>query len=164
MMSTAAVKYESNVNVHDEALTLGKLAYQLCNHCKSTQYLPRSHCARCHGDRLQWLYSSLRGHIHSFTIVSRAPTAEFRSKVPYMIALVDMEEGFRLMVNVLDCAPDAVEIGSEIRITFRPTADGKDSSASGAGTVNDELLTYDKLVPGQVLGTGCDCVQTELAD
>lgn len=97
----------------------GVLRYQACERCGQVQLIPRSRCSGCHQDALAWHTSGGRGRILSHTTVYRAPTAAFREEVPYVIAIVDMEEGFRLTVNVKDGATVPLGIGHPVRITFR---------------------------------------------
>jgi len=97
----------------------GELRFQTCAHCGQVQRMPRSRCASCHKDALAWKTSAGRGKILSYTVVHRAPTPAFRDEVPYVIAIVDMDEGFRLMVNVKDGASASLAIGQPLRITFR---------------------------------------------
>jgi len=61
--------------------------------------------------------------VHSYTRVERAPSAAFKAQLPYGIVLVDMAEGFRLMLNVRDSLLDAVRIGAPIRVIFEATAE-----------------------------------------
>lgn len=98
-----------------------ELRYQRCQACALAQFPPGSVCTHCHSRRLSWRTSGGRGTIHSFTIVHRAPLAEFRADVPYVIALVDLDEGFRMMLNVRDVAPEAVSIGQRVRVIFEST-------------------------------------------
>lgn len=102
-----------------DGCAIGELRYQACGRCGHVQAIPRAFCSACqHGD-LQWRVSAGRGRILSHTTVHRAPTPAFRVDVPYVIALVDMDEGFRLMVNVLGGDSPAVAIGRPARIGFR---------------------------------------------
>jgi len=75
-------------------------------------------CRRCHKPILEWRKSNLTGEIHSFTEVVRAPSAAFRGDAPYFIALVDIDEGFRIMVNIPDAESADVAIGQRVRIFF----------------------------------------------
>lgn len=102
----------------------GKLIFQRCLSCGEAQFYPRPHCARCHGNKLRFETSSGRGTIHTFTIVHRAPTAAFKARVPYVIALVDLEEGFRLMVNLPGAEATAAAIGQAVRIVFPLVPEG----------------------------------------
>ena len=101
-----------------EGCATGRLRYQQCARCRSVQLIPRSLCASCHASDLDWKDSSAHGRILSFTIVHRAPTPAFRDEVPYVIAIVDMDEGFRLMVNVKDGAKAHLAIGQPVRIGY----------------------------------------------
>jgi uncharacterized OB-fold protein len=96
-----------------------KLRYQRCAHCGAVQLIPRALCSECRSRELQWRDSSRSGSVLSFTIVHRAPSASFKSELPYAIALVDMDEGFRLMVNVAGGADAPLRIGSRVSIGFR---------------------------------------------
>ncbi|ABE36738.1 hypothetical protein DR64_7587 [Paraburkholderia xenovorans LB400] len=96
-----------------------KLRYQRCARCGAVQLIPRALCSECQSLDLNWLDSDRRGSVLTFTIVYRAPSESFRSELPYAIALVDMDEGFRLMVNVSGGASAALQIGSRVSIGFR---------------------------------------------
>ena len=102
----------------------GVLAYQRCTSCGRAQFYPRAVCTRCQSDDLAWEEASGRGTIYSFTVVHRAPTPAFRPDVPYVIALVDLEEGVRIMANLLGAPPEAVAIGMAVRVVFEARGDG----------------------------------------
>jgi uncharacterized OB-fold protein len=68
-------------------------------------------------DRIAWFDASGRGTIYSFTVVHRAPPG-FTDSVPYVVALIDLAEGVRLMSNIVDCAPIDVRIGAAVQVTF----------------------------------------------
>jgi uncharacterized protein len=91
----------------------------MCSHCKKTQSIPRARCAYCFKDSLLWKQSERRGRILSFTIVHRAPTTAFRAEVPYAIAIIDMDEGFRLMANVKHGAQQELKIDQRVAIGFQ---------------------------------------------
>lgn len=102
-----------------EGCASGELRYQACTDCGAVQLLPRTLCASCHGAALEWRRSAGRGRILSHTTVQRAPTPAFRADVPYVIALVDLDEGFRLMVNVAGGEQAGLGIGAAVDIGFR---------------------------------------------
>ena len=58
-------------------------------------------------------------------MVRRAPTKAFRPDVPYVVALVDLADGVRMMMNLRECDPEAVHIGMKVRIVFEQGADGQ---------------------------------------
>lgn len=102
-----------------EGCAEGRLRYQQCARCASVQLIPRSLCSACQASELAWKESAALGRILSFTTVHRAPTPAFREEVPYVIAIVDIDEGFRLMVNVKDGARQPLAIGQPLRIGWR---------------------------------------------
>ncbi|WP_454695877.1 Zn-ribbon domain-containing OB-fold protein [Achromobacter aegrifaciens] len=101
----------------------GKLRYQTCADCGAVQRIPRSVCTHCHGLRLDWNESAGLGTVLSHTTVHRAPTPAFKTETPYVIALVDLDEGFRLMVNTRGGANPPLAIGQRVRIGFEPRGD-----------------------------------------
>jgi uncharacterized OB-fold protein len=103
-----------------EGCRRGELLYQYCRACGRAQFYPRALCAGCQGGGLEWRCSSGRGSIHSFTVVHRAPSEAFKTEVPYALALVDLEEGFRMMLNVRGADPESLRIGQPVRIVFEP--------------------------------------------
>lgn len=97
----------------------GELRYQTCSDCGTVQLIPRSICGHCQSRSLEWKRSSAVGTVLSFTVVQRAPSAAFRAEVPYAILLVDMDEGFRLMVNCDAELQPILAIGQKVRIGFK---------------------------------------------
>lgn len=95
-----------------------RLIYQSCRSCGHAQFYPRSICVRCEGRALDWRDAKAAGTVHTFTIVHRAPTPAFRADAPYVLALIDLDDGFRMMMNIVDCAPESVRIGMAVRIVF----------------------------------------------
>jgi len=91
-----------------------ELRYQRCPACGGVQFYPRPFCARCGGEP-RWEISAGRGTIYSVTTVARAPTPEFAALAPYDIALVELDEGFRMMAH----AAHGLTIGSRVRIGFQ---------------------------------------------
>ena len=96
----------------------GELRVQRCTVCGAMQFPPRSRCGACGSDRLEWVAVDPRGEVYSFTVVHRAPTTAFRPDVPYVVALVDVAPGARLMLNVTGCDVAQVHIGMPVRIEF----------------------------------------------
>ncbi len=107
-----------------DACARGVLTYQRCPACDHVQFPARPFCTRCRAAGPVEERSTGLGTIHSHTIVHRAPTPAFRDEVPYVIALVDLDEGFRLMANLRDCPLADLRIGLRVRVLFEPMADG----------------------------------------
>lgn len=94
-----------------DALARGEIAWQRCADCGAAQRLARYACTACGGTRLDWRVSGAQGTVFAVSVVSRAPTEEFRPLAPYGLALVDLDEGARLMGH----APVDLKIGERVR-------------------------------------------------
>ena len=77
-----------------------KLRYQCCNDCDEIVFFPRHHCTNCLSANLDWHESSGTGTIYSFSVVTVSRDPAFRDKTPYAVALVDLDEGFRMFTNI----------------------------------------------------------------
>ena len=92
-------------------LEKGELAYQFSPAAQRAVFFPRLVCPFTGSETLEWRVSKGRGTVHATTVVHPAEGA------PFNVALVDCDEGFRLMSRVEDTSPDAVKIG--MRVKFR---------------------------------------------
>lgn len=101
-----------------EACNRESLIYQTCRRCGYRQFYPRKVCKQCASEDLEWVEAQQRGTVHSFTIQYRAPTPAFREDVPYIIALIDLEDGIRMMMNIKNCNPEDLYIGMPVMIGF----------------------------------------------
>ena len=100
-----------------------ELLIQRCGDCGVNVFYPKLYCPNCLSPNMEWIRSSGRGKVYSFTtIYSYAPTA-FADSVPYTVAIVRLEEGVQMMSNVVDCAPDEVRCDMEVRVTFDDVTD-----------------------------------------
>jgi len=112
-------KPDADTQPYWDAAAEGGLIYQHCQSCDKPQFPPRSICAACHDSALEWRESRGEGTIATFTEVLRAPTAAFKELAPYVIALVDLDEGFRMMVNIVEGDMARLAIGARTRTVFR---------------------------------------------
>jgi uncharacterized OB-fold protein len=103
----------------------GCFEFQHCRSCGHRQFPPRLACTACHGTDLDWQQASGRGAIYSFTVVHRAPLEAFKADAPYVIAIVELEEGVRAMMNLRGTDPAEVTIGMPVEIFFEPTVQGQ---------------------------------------
>lgn len=102
----------------------GKLMLQRCQACGATWFLSRHLCASCWSDRIEPVEASGRGQVHSFTVIHRAPSAAFAGQVPYVVALIDLAEGPRMLANIVGSGARDVAIGEAVRVTFETRGDG----------------------------------------
>jgi uncharacterized OB-fold protein len=106
-----------------EAAARGELVYQECPACGHRQLYPRAVCAACAADP-EWRTASGRGVVHTFTVIRQNWVEPFRSLVPYVVAVVELEEGPRMMTNLTDCDVDRVRIGMPVEAHFVPVEEG----------------------------------------
>jgi hypothetical protein len=92
----------------------GRLLIQRCAGCGTRQFYPRQVCATC-GSTPEWEQASGRGVVHTFTIVRQNGAKPFSAELPYVVAIVELEEGPRMMGNVTGCAAEDVTVGMPVR-------------------------------------------------
>jgi uncharacterized protein len=106
-----------------DATAAGRLTLQRCTDCGVVIWYPRSICPECSGTALELFEAVGTGTIYSYTVNYRGSGA-YRDYSPYVLAYVELDEGPRLMTNIIGTDPDAVRIGMPVRVVFTPTAAG----------------------------------------
>lgn len=100
-----------------------ELVLQRCGACERYICYPRALCPHCLSDDLQWTAVSGRGSVYSFTVARRPTASVFADSVPYVIAVVELEEGPRMTTNIVGCAPEDVRIGMAVEAAFEDVTD-----------------------------------------
>ena len=106
-----------------EGCKRGELVLQRCRACGVVQHRPRALCASCLSDGIEHFVASGRGSVHSYTITHQNQLPAFREACPYVLAYVDLEEGPRLLTNVVGCLPEEVSIGMAVAVEFVDTGE-----------------------------------------
>ena len=101
-----------------EACRRGELLIQKCDTCGEYQFYPRGICANCWTSDIAWVRASGRGTVWTFTVTHQNRTPGFAEEVPYVLALVELEEGVKMFTNVVECDPREVKIGMPVEVTF----------------------------------------------
>ena len=101
----------------------GELLIQKCDKCDEYQFYPRGICANCWSGDIKWVRSSGKGTVWTFTVTYQNRTAGFVDEIPYVLALVELEEGVRMFTNIVECEPSAVTIGMPVEVTFVKATD-----------------------------------------
>lgn len=92
-----------------------------CRACGRPHFFPRSLCPFCLGTGLEWRPASGRGRVWSHSTVRLSFWGKaFDDSLPYVVAMVELEEGVRMLSNVVGCAPEEVRIGMPVAVTFDP--------------------------------------------
>lgn len=106
-----------------EAARRGELLIQQCRACQAYIFYPRSICPHCFSADIAWVVSSGRGRIYSYTVVHRA-FGPFAEETPYVVAIIQLEEGVRMMSRVLGDRAD-IAIDRPVEVVFREMDDGE---------------------------------------
>jgi uncharacterized OB-fold protein len=85
-----------------DSLKAGAIQLQKCGACGRFVFYPRVLCSHCGSRDLAWTAASGRGKLHSFCVPHRHPNPAFQPDLPYVIALVDLDEGVRMMTTLID--------------------------------------------------------------
>jgi uncharacterized protein len=96
-----------------KAAAEGRLLHQRCPACAHRQFYPRAVCTACGADP-EWAESSGRGTVHTFTVIRQFGGAGFVEELPYVVAMIELEEGVRMLGNVTDCVVTDVYIGMPV--------------------------------------------------
>lgn len=97
-----------------DAAGAGRVLIQRCDDCGHAQHYPRVLCTTCWSEALRWEEVSGRGTVWTFTVVHRSVHPAWTMEVPYVLAVVELDEGPRLMTNVL-IDPSNVRVGLRVR-------------------------------------------------
>jgi uncharacterized OB-fold protein len=108
------------------SLNRRSMEVQRCESCGSHVFYPRGLCPSCGSRALRWTPVSGRGRIYAFTIVHRPTNAAFRADAPYILAMVELDEGVRMMTNIVGVAPDParVRIGMPVEVVYEEVGPG----------------------------------------
>ncbi len=100
-----------------------KLVIQQCNRCNHRLFPPAAHCPKCGAAELAWTPVSGKGVVYTCTVAHRPPHPVLAAQCPLVIAVIELEEGPRMMSNVINCDPGAVQIGMPVQVAFEPIDD-----------------------------------------
>lgn len=112
-----AIQPDSDSRPYWEGLAQGELRIQRCDACSRAVFYPRSLCPHCYSEKLSWIVAIGRGTIYSYTVAHQAFGA-FAADVPFIIAIVELEEGVRMMSRVIDAPRESIAIGARVQVTF----------------------------------------------
>ena len=101
----------------------GRLLIKRCGDCGKAHHYPRPFCPACWSENVSWEQASGRATLYTYSIVRVNDLPPFPARVPYVAAIVELDEGPRLMTNVVDCDFDDLRIGMPLEVTFREETD-----------------------------------------
>jgi len=102
-----------------------KLVIRRCASCTALHFMPRHLCPHCWSTDLQWVQASGKGTVHSFSVIRRAPLQSYAPRVPYVVALIDLDEGPRMFSNIVGDGALETQVGSRVDVCFEARGDYK---------------------------------------
>lgn len=105
------------------ATARGVLLIQRCTRCRLAIWYPRFICPSCHSTELENVEASGFGRIHSFTVTTRG-ILEYKDCGAYVLSFVELDEGPKMMTNIVDADPATLAIGQRVSVVFHDTGAG----------------------------------------
>jgi len=103
-----------------EACRGHRLKIVKCGDCGQLRFPPTSFCPNCNSNCVEWVEASGKGTVFSWIVVRHpVPKDVYAGDVPYVVALVTLEEGVRMPTNIVGCAPEDVTASMPVAVQFR---------------------------------------------
>jgi uncharacterized protein len=106
-----------------DAAREGRFLIARCEDCGRAHHYPRPFCPYCWSERVTWEQASGRATLYTFSTVFVNDLPPFNERLPYVAAVVDLEEGPRVITNVVDCEPSDLHIGQDLEVCYREVTD-----------------------------------------
>lgn len=95
----------------------GQLVVQRCTDCGRYQFYPRALCTACAGET-EWVAAAGRGTLHTFTVIRQNRSEAFADLLPYAVGIVELEEGVRMMSNIIDCDVEQLHVDMDLEVVL----------------------------------------------
>ncbi|HEY0941978.1 MAG TPA: Zn-ribbon domain-containing OB-fold protein [Steroidobacter sp.] len=95
-----------------------QLLIQRCCFCKRNVFYPRLYCPHCFAAELEWVPASGRGTVYTYTVVHNNAPSAFAADVPYVVAVIRLDEGVQMLSNLVDCSAEELCCGLPVEVTF----------------------------------------------
>jgi uncharacterized OB-fold protein len=96
----------------------GELLLQRCSACKAFRHPPSPVCPACLSDKHEWVPASGRGKLYTYSVIRETRAKGWDTLVPYVLAVVTLDEGPRMLTNLINIAPEAVKMEMPVEVTF----------------------------------------------
>ena len=106
-----------------EATSAHKLMLPQCTLCRTVIWYPRAMCPDCGSTTVEWFEASGLGRIYTYTIIGRGE-GPYRSIGAYVLAYVELEEGPRILTNIIGCPHESVMVGQSVAVAFQDSGEG----------------------------------------
>src|SRR4051812_20684268 len=121
-ISASMLQQDSDSRPFWEGLARGELRIQRCTSCLQAVFYPRAICPHCFSEQLSWITATGNGTIYSYTVAHQA-FGPFAEEAPFVVAVVELEEGVRMLTRIVDVPRARVIIGAAVCVTFTPAGD-----------------------------------------
>lgn len=121
-MIYSAPRLDREATPHWKAAARGRLVMPFCADCGRSAWPPSRSCKAC-GSALVWKECSGEGAVASYSVVRRAVQPEWKEAAPYVVAIIELDEGPMLLSNVVDCEPARLHCGMRVQCRFVETTD-----------------------------------------
>ena len=118
MYETRTIRVPEIYPEHQEywdAAASGTLLLKKCNDCQQYHYYPRTFCPHCMSENVEWQEAKGTGVVYTYSVM--------RHGVPYAIAFIELDEGIRMMTNIVDCDLDTIHIGQKVQVVFKQSGE-----------------------------------------
>jgi uncharacterized OB-fold protein len=89
-----------------------------CSGCRKVAFPPRRVCSGCHGESFEMIVLSDQGKLVTWTVIHVAP-GDFSGQAPYVLGIVELDEGVRITAQIADCDPQELDFGAPVRRVLR---------------------------------------------
>lgn len=115
-LPASMLQQDSDSRPYWEGLAQGELRIQRCDACARAIFYPRALCPHCFSERLLWIVASGKGTIYSYTVAHQA-FGPFATETPFVVAIVELEEGVRMMTRIVDASRERITVGATVQVT-----------------------------------------------
>ena len=118
---------ESDTQPFWDATKKHELVYQTCDRCNEVIFYPRHHCTNCGSDQNTWHVSQGLGSVYTFSVIMQSRHPAFKDLGAYAVAYVDLDEGFRIMTNIVGIQDPTTDIqcGMRVKVRWEDQGDGE---------------------------------------
>jgi uncharacterized OB-fold protein len=102
-----------------------RLVLPWCTACEKPIWYPRPTCPRCLSSSIEWRPASGRGEVYAVTVDHKPQNPGLAAMAPFAVALVELDEGVRLVGNVVGGDPEQVTVGMPVVVAWEPLSDGR---------------------------------------
>lgn len=100
-----------------------KFLIRHCNACGRNHFYPRHCCPHCWSENCEWRAAAGKGRVFSYTVIHYNEALPFKDMVPYIVALIELDEGVRVTANIVEATPEVVHVGMPVEVVYERITD-----------------------------------------